>query len=198
MLVLKKESELVLKYGRLNNGTGILTNLTDGGEGLSGFIPSDELKKRWGESRKGKSNGMYNKKHSQNSKEKMSNTKKEKYKSGKILPTKHSNEWKEYLRNNNPNYKEVNVDTIIELNSKGYSIPEIERITSFSIGIIRRRLKSNNIEVVYKKTKNIDLNIIFDRLSNGDDKLNICEDFNISISTLNRKIRSFNKNSISL
>ena len=29
-------------------------------------------------------------------------------------------------------------------------------------------------------------------------KVNICEDFNISISTLNRKIRSFNKNSISL
>ena len=37
-----------------------------------------------------------------------------------------------------------------------------------------------------------------DYISNGDDKLNICEDFNISISTLNRKIRSFNKNSISL
>lgn len=198
LLVLKKENELVLKYGRLNNGTGILTNLTDGGEGLSGFIPSDELRKRWSESRKGQDNGMYNKKHTQTSKEKISNTKKEKYKSGEILPTVHTKEWKEYLKFNNPNSKEVDVDLIIELNSKGYSIPEIERMTGFSIGIIRRRLKNNNIEVVYKKTKNIDMNIILDRLSNGIDKIKVCEEFGISISTLNRRIRSFDKSFVIL
>lgn len=36
---LKLESELILKFGRANNKTGILTNLTDGGEGTSGWIP---------------------------------------------------------------------------------------------------------------------------------------------------------------
>ena len=36
------EVELVALYGRKNNGTGVLRNLTDGGEGASGRIDSDE------------------------------------------------------------------------------------------------------------------------------------------------------------
>lgn len=36
------ENELVLKYGRVDNNTGILRNLTNGGEGSSGFKHSDE------------------------------------------------------------------------------------------------------------------------------------------------------------
>ena len=36
------EIELVSKYGRLDEGTGILRNGTDGGEGTSGHIPTKE------------------------------------------------------------------------------------------------------------------------------------------------------------
>lgn len=35
------EIALVAKYGRKNNGTGVLANLTDGGDGANGCIPSE-------------------------------------------------------------------------------------------------------------------------------------------------------------
>jgi hypothetical protein len=48
------EIELIAHYGRKDNGTGILRNLTDGGEGTSGWIPADSTKQKISESRKGK------------------------------------------------------------------------------------------------------------------------------------------------
>jgi len=48
------EQTLITKYGRKDNGTGILYNRTDGGEGSSGFIHSDESRKKISESKKGK------------------------------------------------------------------------------------------------------------------------------------------------
>ena len=38
------EIEQIKKYGRVDNDTGILRNLTDGGEGSSGVIPSEETR----------------------------------------------------------------------------------------------------------------------------------------------------------
>lgn len=53
---LEKEKEYIKLYGRRDNNTGILTNLTDGGEGASGVIKtlSDATKKKLSECRKGK------------------------------------------------------------------------------------------------------------------------------------------------
>lgn len=47
------ESELILKYGRRNNNTGCLVNLTDGGEGESGKVYTEEQRKRMSDSQKG-------------------------------------------------------------------------------------------------------------------------------------------------
>lgn len=69
-----KELEIMLikHYGRLNNNTGILVNMTDGGEGQLNFSPTKETREKIG-------NFHRNKKVSNISKEKMSKAKEGKY-----------------------------------------------------------------------------------------------------------------------
>ena len=59
------EKYLIVFYGRADLGEGRLVNLTDGGDGSSGLIHSEENRKKLGESFKGK-------KHSEESRKKMS------------------------------------------------------------------------------------------------------------------------------
>lgn len=63
----KKEKELINIIGRKDLKLGPLCNLTDGGEGSSGYIFSLELRKYISEHVSGKNNGMYGKKHSEKS-----------------------------------------------------------------------------------------------------------------------------------
>lgn len=78
---LLKEIELISKHGRLNLGTGILTNLTDGGDTTSGWIMPKETR------------------------DKVSDTRNARLQSGEIIPYKHTEEHKENLKENNPGGK---------------------------------------------------------------------------------------------
>jgi len=53
---MKKESELIALYGRINNNTGTLSNMTDGGEGAVGSIFTKERRERMSKKYSGKGN----------------------------------------------------------------------------------------------------------------------------------------------
>lgn len=61
------ESELIALYGRMDLGLGVLVNYTDGGDGSSGVVQSYETRLKKSNSRKGK-------KHSEETKKKISET----------------------------------------------------------------------------------------------------------------------------
>ena len=48
------EIELIARYGRLDLGTGMLTNMTDGGEGLSGIVHTAETRAKMSAAKKGR------------------------------------------------------------------------------------------------------------------------------------------------
>jgi len=94
----KKEIELISLIGRYDLKLGPLTNYTDGGEGASGNIMSEETKKKLSELNKGEKNAFYGKKHSEESKQKM--RKKHPTNSGKnhhFYDKEHSEETKEKI-----------------------------------------------------------------------------------------------------
>lgn len=70
----KKEKEFITLYGRVDNNTGILTNMTDGGDGVFGRITTNELREKFSATKKGKLNPQYGKVVSQETRQKRSNS----------------------------------------------------------------------------------------------------------------------------
>lgn len=80
----KLEIDLIAKYGRRNLGTGILANLTDGGEGTAGHVPS-EKQINW------RKTGRIGKSHDTDARQKISDAAKKQnanYRNGKCIPCK--------------------------------------------------------------------------------------------------------------
>jgi hypothetical protein len=68
----KHEIYMIAVFGRKDLETGILRNRTDGGEGTSGRIKSEDEREKISEAHKGENNYWYGKSHSEESKKKMS------------------------------------------------------------------------------------------------------------------------------
>ena len=60
----EKEKEFISLYGRINTNTGILSNLTNGGEGTIGWIPTKEQRKNQSDRMKGDKHPQFGIKHS--------------------------------------------------------------------------------------------------------------------------------------
>lgn len=96
-----KEKELIKQYGRRDKNTGILTNMTDGGEGASGYIFPKWLLEIKRNRMLGANNHMYGKTHSKETRAKISTYLKDGFANGSILPTIHTEAHKKNLRENN-------------------------------------------------------------------------------------------------
>ena len=86
----KHEIYMIAVFGRKDLGTGILRNKTDGGEGVSGRILSQESRRKISEANKGNTNCL-GKTHSEESRKKMSESQKG---NTKMLGKTHSEETK--------------------------------------------------------------------------------------------------------
>jgi hypothetical protein len=75
----RHEIYMIAVFGRKDLGTGILRNRSDGGEGVSGLIHSEETKIKLSESHKGEKNHNYGKTFSEETRKKLSETHKGKF-----------------------------------------------------------------------------------------------------------------------
>lgn len=188
----KLEIEIITSIGRVNLNTGPLSNLTNGGDGTSGLVFSKELREKLSKAKLGELNHMFNKNHSTKTKDKIRNTRNEKIKKGEIIPYKHTDEWKNKLKNNNPFHKKVDDFSIIQLNKEGKTNKEISKITGITTRIIENRLEKHGLE--RNKNKNDKIIVNIDEIHNlrlkGLLYKEIASILNVSESVISRNYRN--------
>jgi hypothetical protein len=133
----EKEKEFISMYGRKNNNTGVLSNLTDGGDGTIGAVYTEERRKKQSETLK---NSPLNLK-------------------GKQLPEW----WKDKIRQtkfgaNNPMFgkksHQAKVVVDIETGVEYYSIMEAAKSTPYQFQYVSAMLKGDKFNKTTLRYKN--------------------------------------------
>ena len=128
--------------------------------------------------------GTYGRIWSKSSIDKISTTRINKIKSGEIIPTKHTEEWKEIIRNR----YSINDNKIKELFNQNKTADEISKELNISSKTVRERLKKYNL--FYSKNKYlIDIDSIHEMIESGLNYIQIAEKLNVSTSVISQRYR---------
>jgi hypothetical protein len=153
----QNEMDFISWYGRVDSGTGILRNLTDGGEGVSGLIHSEETRRKIGEAQKGNTHSL-GKTTSEETKRKIGEAQK-----GKILSEEHKRKISEAQKGNTNNLgKTTSEETKQKISEakKGQILSEEHKrkISEAKKGKTRseesRRKQSETKKLYYRQNKN--------------------------------------------
>jgi hypothetical protein len=169
----EKEKYLIKEYGRINNKTGCLSNMTDGGEGTFGKMLSDETRYLLGTGNRGKKRSPESKiKQSQNTK----GIKKPKEHSLKLSIFRTGRKWSDETKKK------------ISENKKG--IPSWNKGLKFSeetkkkMSLAKKNLNTGDSNPKSKKVLNLMNGIFYDTIKEAADSINM------NYSTFKQKIRN--------
>jgi hypothetical protein len=141
-----KEIEFIKLYGRINQGTGTLANLTDGGDGCKGYKLSNEAKDKIRQKAIGR-------KHDESTRKKMSDWQKGRKRRpiSKEHREKLSNSMKGKIAHNKgmSKYNEIELQ-VFNLVDSGFSESKICQLLNISKGGLYR-LKQKNIQNIVNK-----------------------------------------------
>jgi len=198
----EKEKELISLYGRINLNNGILCNFTDGGEGVTGVIFSQERLAKMSASMKGKlakeKHPLFGKGHTEESKDKMS----KKLLGKKMSPERLAKHSIIFLGEKNPMFgKKHSEESIKKISEKlkGIKVSEERRIkmterTGEKNGnygkknsqTVRLKMSQNRKNKIY--IYNTENGIIYDSIKQAS------ESYNISYDMLKLKLYGKSKN----